>query len=141
MDVPKAAKAVAGVIAVAVVAGIVMNWVGDYRAASSGRSGTAASAPSAAATSAAGSTEEPAGTTKPTPGTTKPAATNQVLLVKVDGLNFRKKPSDQSKAMRGLSKGERVVVISSEGSWYKVEDSKGVVGYITSNPTYTQQAK
>ena len=141
MDVPRTAKAVVGVIAVVVVAGIVMNWVGDYRAASSGRDGTAATTPSAQATSTAGSTGKPAGTSKPTPRTTKPAATTQVLLVKVDGLNFRSKPSDQSKAMRGLSKGERVVVISSEGNWYKVEDSKGVVGYITSNPTYTQQAK
>ena len=65
----------------------------------------------------------------------------QVLIVSVDGLNFREQPDGQSKAIRGLSKGERVTLVATQGDWYKVEDSKGVIGYITSNPTYTEKPK
>ena len=71
----------------------------------------------------------------------KPAAPTVVLVVEVDGLNFRKEPNSDSPAMRGLAKGERVTLLEDQGDWYKVRDAKKVIGYITSNPSYTSKVK
>jgi uncharacterized protein YgiM (DUF1202 family) len=138
MDMGKVAKAGLGIIIVIVLFVIVMNWWGDYRAA------TAAKAePGSTVTS---STTSGGTTNSDTSGSSQASAASDartsptVLVVSVDGLNFRQAPDGQSKTLRGLSKGDRLTVLGTEGGWYKVEDSKGVIGYITSNASYTSPA-
>ncbi len=134
MDWVKLTRAAVGVVVVAILFGLVANYIGNYREAtraggSASSSGTATPTPdgSTPSTSAADSSE--------------PEASAQVLIVAVDGLNFRKEPSGQSRAMRGLSKGEKLTLLATEGDWFKVRDGNNVVGYITSNPAYTDVAK
>ena len=126
-------KSLAGVVVLAILFVLVANWVGDYRQATNADGGGS----STEATKSADG-EEPTTTASAPDGAQQPV---QVLVVAVDGLNFRAEPDGQSKALRGLSKGEKVTLLSTEGDWFKVRDSNKVVGYITSNPTYTDVAK
>ena len=59
-----------------------------------------------------------------------------VAVVKIDGVNFRTKPSSSAKLIRGLKKGEKVTVLLKDGQWYKVKDSKGKTGWVTANGDY-----
>lgn len=142
MDRNKLIRAGAGVIALLVVFSLVANWVGDYRSATNGSaraSASEASTPTAESEGASTSNSKPAATEQERPASS--TSSTQVLIVAVDGLNFRKEPSGQSKAMRGLAEGEKVTLLATEGDWFKVRDSKKVVGYITSSPTYTDPAE
>lgn len=133
MNAPRLMKGVLGLFVVAALFMIVVNWVGEYRATS----GTGAkTTPATTATS----TPSPGASATQTPPA-KPTATEKVLIVQVQGLNFRQKPSGTARAFRGLAQNERVVLVSQEGAWYKVRDSSGTVGYITSNPAYTKPAQ
>jgi len=134
MDLQRMAKAGLGVLVVVVLFMLVANWIGDYRSASrSGAkaptetTGTVAPAPAASPTQASPQQQPP-----------QQSTSQKVLVVQVQGLNFRQKPSGAARAYRGLSQGEKVYLISQEGDWYKVQDSSGTIGYITSNPAYTK---
>ena len=142
MNTVKIAKAVLGIAVVLVLFLIVANWWGDYRGAAAGaKAGKGSTATSSTVTG--GTSVSPESGMGNDSGATAGGtdAPPQVLIVSVDGLNFREQPDGQSKAIRGLSKGERVTLVATQGDWYKVEDSKGVIGYITSNPTYTEKPK
>ena len=149
MKTTQAMRGVVGVIVVLVIAGLVMNWVGDYRSAS--KSATPAKeTPSGETTktedSSTGDAESGGDAASGDAGSSdgaaeQPAATKVVLVVEVDGLNFRKEPNSDSPAMRGLKKGERVTLLEDQGDWYKVLDEKDITGYITSNPSYTSKVK
>lgn len=53
------------------------------------------------------------------------------------GVSFRTGASTSSSRMRYLQAGEQVTVLSKSGSgWYKVTDSKGVTGYVSSQSQY-----
>lgn len=55
------------------------------------------------------------------------------------GVNFRTMPSSEtgSKVIRMLSKGEDVLVTDKvNDSWYKIQDAKGISGYISSSSKY-----
>jgi uncharacterized protein YgiM (DUF1202 family) len=134
MDLQRMAKAALGVLVLVVLFMLIANWIVDYRAASRGgvkadteTTGTVAPAPAASPTQAS-----------PQPQPSQQSASQKVLVVQVQGLNFRQKPSGTARAYRGLSQGEKVYLISQEGDWYKVQDSSGTVGFITSNPAYTK---
>lgn len=124
MDAGRWAKGAVGLIVLIALFVVVLTWIGDYRAAQSLSSTN---------------TETTATVTGAENATAQPEAA-QVLVVQVQGLNLRQEPSGTSRAHRGLAKGERVVLISQEGEWYKVRDSAGTVGYITANPAYTKKA-
>jgi uncharacterized protein YgiM (DUF1202 family) len=147
MDTKRAIRAVIGLVVVLVLAGLVMNWVGDYRGASTMNGAPAKGAPSSESTKTGDSNAAPEGgastNDKPASGTApeKPAAAKTVLIVDVDGLNLRGEPNGDAPAMRGLRKGERVELLEDQGSWYKVLDKNGDTGYITSNPSYTTKVK
>lgn len=57
----------------------------------------------------------------------------------VSGVNLRKSASTSSSVIRTLSKGETVTILDKpSSSWYKVEDSKGNIGYISSSSKYVE---
>ena len=54
------------------------------------------------------------------------------------GVNFRATPSTSGYIYRMIPKGEDIHVIAQENSyWLKVQDKNGKVGYISSNPVYS----
>ncbi|GIP44024.1 peptidase P60 [Paenibacillus sp. J45TS6] len=73
-----------------------------------------------------------------------PAFVNQAYaatttLEVIYGVNFRKGPSTSSDVIRMLEKGEKVTLVSkTNSSYWKVKDSKGVTGYISSSSKYTK---
>lgn len=66
------------------------------------------------------------------------AATTTTLEV-IYGVNLRKGPSTSSTVIRMLQKGEKVTLVSKySSSYWKVKDSKGNTGYISSSSKYTK---
>lgn len=124
-------KATAALTMLAVVCFVVAGWLKDYRDA------TQRSVVPQSQTSEASETVEPS---EPAPASGDERADRPVVLVvKIDGLNFRKQPKSDGAPIRGLKKGEKVTLVGKEGSWFVVRDSKGVEGYISSNPQYTEE--
>ncbi len=140
MNAMKLLKAAVGIVVLLLLAGLVMNWVGDYRDATKKDSGANAEATTTPAADGQNGTEAetPASDQESTQKSTSSA---KILVVSVDGLNFRTEPSGQAKAIRGLKKGEKVTLLATQGNWYKIRDAKKVIGYITSDPAYTDSAK
>ena len=57
----------------------------------------------------------------------------------VSGVNLRKSASTSSSVIRTLSKGETVTILDKpSSSWYKVKDSQGNIGYISSSSKYVE---
>lgn len=117
-------KAIAGLAIVVILMVTVMNWWGDYRKA---------------ATDLA---------SKPTTATAEPSsepATGQVTqgtaVVLIDGLNFRKAPDTSSVTIRGLKKGEKLMVVASKPDWYQVRDAKRTTGWIAAKSQYVRIEK
>lgn len=72
-------------------------------------------------------------TAGPTP-TLSPMPLSEMEFVAIDEVNIREKADKNADIVGGLSKGERVEVLSDEGDWYKIsyEDSdsnKKMTGY------------
>ena len=73
-----------------------------------------------------------------------PAFVNQAYaatttLEVIYGVNLRKGPSTSSSVIRMLQKGEKVTLVSKYNSkFWKVKDSKGNTGYISSSSKYTK---
>jgi uncharacterized protein YgiM (DUF1202 family) len=109
-------KAIAGLAVVLTLLVMVMNWWGDYREAAS---------------NLASNTESTAGTT----------ATQGTAVVLIEGLNFRKEPDTGSVTIRGLKKGEKLIVVASKPDWYQVKDSKKTVGWIAAKSQYVRIEK
>lgn len=128
-------KAAAALTALAVVFFVVAGWLNDYQDATQQRETPQGESPTAT------ETVEPSGeATKPAKASSGAKADAPVVLVvKIDGLNFRKQPKSDGAPIRGLKQGEKVTLIGEEGSWLVVKDSKGVKGYISSNPQYTEE--
>jgi N-acetylmuramoyl-L-alanine amidase len=115
----KIIRAALGVFVVFVLAIVVYNWYSDYKTAPPG--------PSFPAT-LTGST--------PQPQSSVAATVTGVGYARIDGVNFRTKPASNAELIRGLKKNEKVTVVSKEGQWYKVKDSKGTVGWVTATGNY-----
>ncbi|GKU80411.1 SH3 domain-containing C40 family peptidase [Paenibacillus sp. L3-i20] len=55
------------------------------------------------------------------------------------GVNMRTAPSSAGTVIRMLKKGEKISIVEqANSSWYKVSDSKGKTGYISSSSKYTK---
>lgn len=118
------AKIIRGVIGLVVVLGllvVVNNWYHQYKSA------PRADARVTTATVAATATATP--------------ANSQVVLVLIDGLNFRSKPDATGTSLRGLKKGEKLVVVGKTGTWLHVQDPSGAVGWVVYNPQYLRVSK
>jgi len=59
----------------------------------------------------------------------------------IEGLNFRKAPDTNSVTIRGLKKGEKLVVVASKPDWYQVKDAKNTVGWIAAKSQYVRIEK
>lgn len=134
-DSVKWIKAAAALTVLVIVFFVVTGWLGDYRQATRQREVPQGESQSAT------ETQEPSDeATQPVEAPTQDkAAEPVVLVVKIDGLNFRKQPKSDGAPIRGLKQGEKVTLVGEEGSWLVVKDSKGVKGYISSNPQYTEE--
>jgi uncharacterized protein YgiM (DUF1202 family) len=108
----KRVRAVVGVVALTLVFVLALTYVGDYRAARR--------------------------STKVRTGASGTSSGTQVVVVLMDGLNFRATASGAGRPIRGLSEGDRLVLIATEGDWHHVKDDKGVEGYVSSNTQYTR---
>lgn len=54
------------------------------------------------------------------------------------GVNMRSGPTTSASIIRMLKKGEEVTVLEQSGGWYKISDSTGKTGYISSSSKYTE---
>ncbi len=128
----KVAKAVAGLVLLFILLIVVNRWYGEYKREAAD---SAVKVPPTAAS------QQGSGTPTPTAG--KPAKPKVTLIVLTDGLNFREQPTRDGNPIRGLSKGEKLALISAsaEPGWYNVQDAKGVKGWISSNSSYTKVQK
>jgi uncharacterized protein YgiM (DUF1202 family) len=116
----KLVRALIGVAVIGLILVMLNSWWGEYRAASQ------ASARSTSPTSS------------PNPATT---ITPAKALVLTDGLNLRAKPDVTSNSIRGLKRGETLVVVGQSGTWAQVRDSGGTMGWVTNNPQYLKIQK
>ena len=65
------------------------------------------------------------------------ATAQQTNAVIVSSVSFRSGPSTSSNVMKYLKAGETVSVLEKTNSyWLKVQDGKGIVGYVSSNDKY-----
>lgn len=69
-----------------------------------------------------------------------PVANAAVSAEVIWGVNMRSGPSTSDSVIRMLKKGEQVAVLGQSGSWYKISDSRGRTGYISSSTKYTELA-
>ena len=115
-------KVIRGLLGIAVIGLILVmlnGWWSEYRVA-------AKSAGSVSATSS------------PLPAT---AVTPVKATVLIDGLNLRQSPQVTAVSIRGLKKGQTVVVLNTSGSWMQVRDADGTTGWVTDNPQYIKVLK
>ena len=121
----KLVKAGLGIVVVFLLVMVVFNWYGDFKKAS------VVAASSVSTTSTVDPTATASQIVTGTAGTT-------IGLIKIDGVNFRVKPTSSAKLIRALSKGEKVTVLAKEGQWYKVKDKKNKTGWITASTDYVE---
>lgn len=120
----KIVRGVIGVIVVVTLLIVVNNWWRAYRHASP-------------------STSSSVTTQTPTATSTAPASTasRQTVLVIIEGLNFRSKPDATGTSIRGLKKGEHLVIVGKTGTWLQLQDANGTVGWVHDNPQYLKIVK
>lgn len=123
----KILRGAAGVVVVLILLVVVTNWWGDFKTAQ--RAVPSKETTSTASTSATGAPKSPA------------KAAPSVVVVMIDGLNFRVSPAGDAKAIRGLAKGDKLTFVSKKGNWYQVKDAKGAVGWVTADSQYTRLQK
>lgn len=146
-------KAVAGLIVLGVIVSVVAGWWGEYQRnaalrAPVGRetSSTAPASSTAAPDAQQGSqATKSKSTSKHKPAETSPADAakpqSDIVVIQIDGLNFRPKPDAGSSPIRGLPKGERLILLQARDGWYQVRASDGTEGWISANKGYTSIEK
>jgi len=126
-------RAVAAVVVLTVLVLTVTRWWREYKDAPSSSATTTQSALPPSASNKEGST---------TPAqASKSGKSTDVVVVLINGLNLRKSPDSDAKAIRGLNKGERLTLIKTQGSWYMVKTSEGDEGWTSANPSYSKVEK
>jgi uncharacterized protein YgiM (DUF1202 family) len=127
-------------VLLAIVLLIVVNIFGQYRTAQS-QADRAAPASSGVRVESAPSTGSKA--TSSATDTKQATATNApkvpVVVVIMDGVNFRESANNSSAVIEALNQGARLTWLATEGRWYKARDAKGRMGYVSANPTLTQK--
>lgn len=123
MTTGKVMRALAGLIVLVVLLMTVNGWWNEYRKATP--------KPSVAETTSTANASQPV----------PPAATGPTVTVLTDGLNFREKPDATGASIRGLKKGEKLILVSQSGSWLEVSDASGQSGWVNNNPQYLRIEK
>ena len=117
MNIPRIIRGALGIVVVFIIASVVYNWYGEFKAGPK----TPAVAP------VAGSVAPPSSVV---------ATVTGVGIARIDGVNFRTSPAFNAKLIRGLKKNERVTILSKEGQWYQIKDSKGKIGWVSASGDY-----
>lgn len=117
------AKGVAGILLLVVLFSVVTRWYGEYRQIVGAAGETTVTAPPAGE-----------GATSPTPV----PSNAKTVVVLTEGLNFRDEASREGNKIRGLKKGERLVLIKTNGGWYQVQDKTGTRGWISASKSYSK---
>ncbi len=130
----KTAKAIAGVVVLAVLFMLILRWYGDYRIAQTEQKSTQETT----STAGANDTTETAGSDDNAEAEKPSAPTGKSVIVLTDGLNFREEAGPSAKVIRGLKKGEKLTLVSEKPDWYEVQASDGVKGWISASPTYSR---
>jgi len=130
-------KAVGAVAVLFALLMIVWGWWGDYRSAPRTDSGSEASRESTAPAEGekAPAEEEKAASSESKPAETKPVTT---VVVRTDGLNFRKQPAANGDLIGSLDKGQKLVLVKKQGEWLQVKTSAGTTGWVSADPRYTE---
>ncbi len=131
-DLKNILRGVAALAALVVLIFVVWGYVSDFRDAGN-------TAPET--TSTVEPSQTPDGAKAAAEGAKEGAAEStagKVVIVTIDGLNFRTKPESDAKAIRGLEKGEKLTLVKTQDGWYQVKDAAGKVGWISSNPQYSK---
>jgi len=76
--------------------------------------------------------------TAPT-STSKPARSGKTIVVLIDGVNFRQRPSGSSRVLSALRKGAKLAFIEQQGAWFHASDADGVRGWLTSSSQYVKR--
>lgn len=129
-DVQRFIKPVVALVILGVILLTVMNWWGDYRTPDPVDVGETTATVEATAT--------PEGEAAPEESEPEAEESLGTVIVLVNGLNFRKEASSDSEQIRGLATDTRLDLLGEDGDWYKVRDSDGVVGYVSSSSQYTR---
>lgn len=133
-------KAVGGMLVLTALLFTVLSFYGNYREAQEARLAPAETTATPDATAPAEADTQPEDSAEPAEGSEEPAESGgQVVIVVIDGLNFRPKPSPDGAPIRGLSKGDRLTYLGTESGWYHVRDVEGTEGYVSANPQYTRR--
>jgi uncharacterized protein YgiM (DUF1202 family) len=132
----RALRAVAGLALLVVLLVVVSGWWKDYREAPSDTQKPSTPSQSSPSDSGQGS-DKPAETSP----ADKATAETDTLVVLVDGLNLRIAPQSDAKNVRGLNKGEKLVLLKKDEKWYEVETAEGDTGWISSDSSYTRVEK
>lgn len=74
----------------------------------------------------------------PSANSIAPGSASSVVVVQIDGLNFRAMADPTSRPLRGLKRGEQLVLLGKSNGWYNVVDSGGDVGWVTADPQFVQ---
>lgn len=116
----KALRAAVGLVVVVILVFVVNGYWRQYKTASGVRkTETTATADATSSVAAAvGATD------------------GQVVVVMIDGLNLRERPSATAKSYRGLKKGDSLALITKQDSWLQVKDASGQAGWVVNNPQY-----
>jgi hypothetical protein len=121
-----------GLVVIA-LAGIIV----DYRAR------VMRSAAAAAAKTASKHTVKPSvPTTSSKPATRTPSkapAAGRTIVVLVDGVNFRERPSGSAKIISALRGGTKLTLVEEQSGWYRATTSDGVSGWLTSSSQYVKR--
>ncbi|MBC7266295.1 MAG: SH3 domain-containing protein [Coriobacteriia bacterium] len=135
---PNVVRAVAAVTALVVVAWMVLGAFVSYRDAvvrSQRGSGESTQTPSQdgtdAASPATGNPSQDVG------GEEGPAA-GVAVVVLIDGLNLRERPSTGAAVVKRLTAGQRLLLIEKGQGWYHVRDVDGSEGWVAAGGSYTR---
>jgi uncharacterized protein YgiM (DUF1202 family) len=136
--VPKPVRAIMAIGALVAVLWMVAAAIASYQEASfrsRERSREATQAPSGEATGAAeSSTGSPAQETGGEGG----VAVGSGVVVLVDGLNLRERPSTGSPVVKRLNAGQRLLLLEEGAGWYRVRDMDGSEGWVAAGGSYTR---
>lgn len=139
---PRLIRAVIGVIALMVIASLVWGWWGDYRAErfpDSDRSAEETVTPDVAEADAEDENGDDPPAEEPAEEEEEPAAgTGQTVVVRIEGLSFRRGPSRDDERISTLNRGTRLEHLGTENGWYRVRHSDGTEGYVSASEQYTE---
>ncbi len=87
---------------------------------------------------AAKGTSGKTGATVGSKAATTAAGVNALSQVRIIAdVNMHDQPNVSANVVRVLKSGETLTLVGQSGSWYKVTDSSGAIGYVTKSTTYT----